>query len=231
MSTKIGGIMLTCTMLRIPWLLVYLIIIVVAACIGSNLRSTVMFVSNKNVGALQTQNGITNQTVSFANDLSNNTNVIELTLLKNSTHEDDNESSTISTKTTTAAASTANVFFDCNNSQYSKCTYFYPSEFYQYYFTNHVRNGSNSSSSTKNELSNSNNNITSYNNISKSMGRSESSDEHYQQWRKEIGLENANLPALDSLSWWIKEEEADNDIISNTVQDYMSLPHNVTYIQ
>ena len=221
-------------MLRIPWLLVYLIIIVVAACIGSNLRSTVMFVSNKNVGALQTQNGITNQTVSFANDLSNNTNIIELKLLQNSTHEDDNESSTISTKTTAAAAaSTANVFFDCNNSQYSKCTYFYPSEFYQYYFTNHVRNGSNSSSSTKNELSNSNNNITSYNNISKSMGRSESSDDaqQYQQWRKEIGLENANLPALDSLSWWIKEEEADNDIISNTVQDYMSLPHNITYIQ
>ena len=212
MSTKIGGIMLTCTMLRIPWLLVYLIIIV-AACIGSNLRSTVMFVSNKNVGALQTQNGITNNqsTASFANDLSNNTNVIELTLLQNSTHEDDNESSTISTKTTAAAAaSTANVFFDCNNSQYSKCTYFYPSKFYQYYFTNHVRNDSNS------EI----------------MGRSESSDEQqYQQWRKEIGLENANLPALDSLSWWIKEEEADNDIISNTVQDYMSLPHNVTYIQ
>ena len=205
--------MLTCTMLRIPWLLVYLIIIV-AACIGSNLRSTVMFVSNKNVGALQTQNGITNQTVSFANDLSNNTNVIELTLLQNSTHEDDNESSTISTKTTTSAASTANVFFDCNNSQYSKCTYFYPSKFYQYYFTNHILNGSNS-------------------NISEIMGRSESSDDEqqYQQWRKEIGLENANLPALDSLSWWIKEEEADNDIISNTVQDYMSLPHNVTYIQ
>ena len=177
-----------------------------------------MFVSNKNVGALQTQNGITNQTSFANNDLSNNTNIIELKLLQNSTHED-NESSTISsTKTTTttaAAASTANVFFDCNNSQYSKCTYFYPSKFYQYYFTNHILpNGSNS-------------------NISKSIGRSESSDEQqqYQQWRKEIGLENANLPALDSLSWWIKEEEADNDIISNTVQDYMSLPRNITYIQ
>ena len=200
-------------MMRIPWLLLYLIIIV-AACIGSNLRSTVMFVSNKNVGALQTQNnGITNQT-SFANDLSNNTNVIELILLQNSTHEDKG-SSTISTKTTTAAAaSTANVFFDCNNSQYSKCTYFYPSKFYQYYFTNHILNGSNS-------------------NISEIMGRSESSDEQqqYHQWRKEIGLENANLPALDSLAWWIKEEEADNDIISNTVQNYMSLPRNITYIQ
>ena len=203
-------------MLRIPWLLVY-IIIIVAACIGSNLRSTVMFVSNKNVGALQTQNGITNQTSFANNDLSNNTNIIELKLLQNSTHEDNGSSTISSTKTTTttaAAASTANVFFDCNNSHYSKCTYFYPSKFYQYYFTNHILlNGSNS-------------------NISEIMGRSESSDEQqYRQWRKEIGLENANLPALDSLSWWIKEEEADNDIISNTVQDYMSLPRNITYIQ
>ena len=64
-------------------------------------------------------------------------------------------------------------------------------------------------------------------------------EEQYIKWRKEIGFENANLPALDSLSYWSSTDTDPTDMqkaeesmqCTSAIQDYMSLPMNITYIQ
>ena len=127
----------------------------------------------------------------------------------------------------TISKPTSGDFFDCNNS-ISKCTYFYPSKFYKYYFVTFVLNKN--SSSRHNDTAGG----ISYNDT-------DDTEELYSKWRKEIGFENANLPALDSLSYWSStsaldqtehvDSKAEEMQYTSAIQDYMSLPQNVTYIQ
>jgi len=122
---------------------------------------------------------------------------------------------------------TPNYFFDCNNS-ISKCTYFYPSKFYKYYFVTFVLNNDN----TARHNDTSDTSYNAYNGI-------DDIEELYSKWRKEIGFENANLPALDSLSYWSATDQnehmngkAEKSMqYTAAIQDYMSLPRNITYIQ
>jgi len=118
---------------------------------------------------------------------------------------------------------TTSVFFDCNNS-ISKCSYFYPSKFYKYYFATFVLSDNNTArhNDTVDDIS--------YNDT-------DDTEEQYSKWRKEIGFENANLPALDSLSWSYSNQnehmngKAEEMQYTAAIQDYMSLPQNITYIQ
>ena len=118
-------------------------------------------------------------------------------------------------------------FFDCNNS-ISKCTYFYPSKFYKYYFTTFILNNNNAA--WHNDTA-----VISYN----AYNDNNEEEEQYSKWRKEIGFENANLPALDSLSCWLStthdhtnlQAEESMQYTTAAIQDYMGLPQNVTYIQ
>ncbi|KAL9179073.1 hypothetical protein ACHAXT_000115 [Thalassiosira profunda] len=98
------------------------------------------------------------------------------------------------------------LFFDCSRDG-SKCRSFNPGAFFrQYYNTTEATSGNAQSNGT---------------------------DERYLQWRREIGLENANLPALDSLSWWV---ERGDDIPGSVQRSWMQShannlpPRNVTYI-
>ena len=123
-------------------------------------------------------------------------------------------------------AISTNDFFDCKNS-ISKCTYFYPSKFYKYYFARFVLN----KNSTARHNDTADISYDSYNGI-------DDTEEHYSKWRNEIGFENANLPALDSLSYWSATDknehvngQAEEMQYTVAIQDYMSLPRNVTYIQ
>ena len=122
---------------------------------------------------------------------------------------------------------TSNDFFDCNNS-IAKCTYFYPSKFYKYYFATFVLNNNNTGYNDIDDIS-----FNAYNNDT------EDTEEQYSKWRKEIGFENANLPALDSLSYWSSSANQNEHVngkaeemqYTETIQDYMILPQNITYIQ
>ena len=122
----------------------------------------------------------------------------------------------------------SSIFFDCNNS-ISKCTYFYPSKFYKYYFASFILN--NSSTARHNDTADIVYNTYNGNGI-------EDKEEQYRKWRKEIGFENSNLPALDSLSWSATDQnehmngKAEESMqYTAAIQDYMSLPQNITYIQ
>ena len=91
-------------------------------------------------------------------------------------------------------------FFDCHSAK-SKCTYFYPGEFYRHYFDNILLL---SSSSTTTNATSSNND--SYNT---------SNNEIITRIKDRIGLNNANLPALDSFSWWMNDKRggAEHDAV------------------
>jgi len=121
--------------------------------------------------------------------------------------------------------STTSVFFDCNNS-IAKCAYFHPSKFYKYYFATFVLNNNNTGHNDIDDIS-----FNAYNNDT------EDTEEQYSKWRKEIGFENANLPALDSLSWSATDQNEHVDSKAEEMQytaaihDYMNLPQNITYIQ
>jgi len=71
-------------------------------------------------------------------------------------------------------------FFDCHHES-SKCRYFYPREFFHHYFRSiqHLDSKNNGD-----------------------INHTQYDEESFMQWRKDIGLEIANLPALYSLSWW-----------------------------
>lgn len=116
---------------------------------------------------------------------------------------------------------TTSNFFDCNNS-ISKCTYFYPSKFYKYYFATFVLNNNTARHNDTADIP--------YNIIN-------DKERQYIEWRKEIGFENANLPALDSLSYWSSSatdqtniQAAESMQYTAAIQDYISLPQNITYI-
>jgi hypothetical protein len=121
-------------------------------------------------------------------------------------------------------------FFDCTTNK-SKCTFFYPGEFYRHYFNNALLLSSSNSDAIP--MSNDDRNI--------------SNDEFISRIKEQLGLNNANLPALDSFSWRIKRSndvrqgsstnDADaNDTIINTtimkmMQSQYNLPiGNITYI-
>lgn len=74
-------------------------------------------------------------------------------------------------------------FFDCHSTN-SKCTYFYPGEFYRHYFDNGVLSS------------------TSIDAITITTNHT-SNEEYITKMRDRIGLNNTNLPALNSFSWWI----------------------------
>ena len=94
-------------------------------------------------------------------------------------------------------------FFDCNRNKL--CRWFYPGKFYHEYFIAHVKQQNSTSSS-------------------------ESGGDYY-KWRKQIGLENANLPALNSLSWWLHNVVPTNHSTSTAIQNHINLPcNNITYI-
>jgi len=62
--------------------------------------------------------------------------------------------------------------------------------------------------------------------------------DQYLLWQKDIGLQNANLPALDSFSWWWSSSSSSSSSWSNRedkfihheIQEYLRLPQNITYI-
>ena len=116
-------------------------------------------------------------------------------------------------------------FFDCNHSQ-SKCEYFYPGKFFQHYFSTSILLQNNNDTKTKKSIS---------------IAAEQHQHEQYTEWGKKIGLENGNLPALDSLSWWTMDNDAptaavgDNRRDSNSnynqlIQNHIHLPSNITYI-
>ncbi|KAL7525761.1 LOW QUALITY PROTEIN: hypothetical protein ACHAWF_001496, partial [Thalassiosira exigua] len=132
-------------------------------------------------------------------------------------------------RTTTADATTPGEFFDCDRPG-SKCTYFRPGEFFwSYVASQRVAGDSNGTLDGTLE------------------GGEDYRGEGYQKWRHAISLENANLPAHDSLLWWIdggddggvgeeaREERgggAANDGLapSTPPQSVIGLPPNVTYV-
>jgi hypothetical protein len=125
---------------------------------------------------------------------------------------------TSSSKAAAAAAAAAEAnFFNCHHPN-SKCTYLNPSTFLHAYYAS--------------SLSLSNNNDSAYNYT-----------QQRQQWRKQIGFDNYNLPALDVLSWWSTNNDDDdsdnasytknnNNHDNNTLSDTMmqQQQYNITYI-
>jgi hypothetical protein len=92
------------------------------------------------------------------------------------------------------------------NNKGSKCRYLYPGRFYEHYFSIYIKDV----------------------NVS-ANGQS-------LQWRNSIGLDNANLPALTSLSWWGDFSSWNIGSFTNQqwaehlVDKYFSFPRNITYI-
>ncbi len=91
-------------------------------------------------------------------------------------------------------------FFDCHHES-SKCRYLYPGEFFHHYFRSLQRLKGH--------------NHTSHERYGKrgDIDDAQYDEKSFMQWRKDVGLENANLPALYSLSWWwdtIYNSENDN---------------------
>ncbi|KAL7530134.1 hypothetical protein ACHAXR_003326, partial [Thalassiosira sp. AJA248-18] len=131
-------------------------------------------------------------------------------------------------------------FFDCNGNQ-SKCRYFYPGEFFRQYFLLAA-----ATTTTKHDNSNISGSDVSRNFTGIAF------DQQIIELRKQIGLENLNLPALDSLSWWLdgggggggnkdmimniiptKNHDSAADFshqFHNQIQNHINLPNNITYI-
>lgn len=130
-----------------------------------------------------------------------------------------------------SSSHSASYFFDCNHTQ-SKCKYFQPGKFFRQYFKSSIIGQPNSSNGI--------NNNTTFTRI-----------HDYNRGVKDVGLENANLPALDSFSWWIlgapnsdnahthisnapnaKEDFNHNHPIplSEKLQNHINLPNNITYV-
>eukprot|EP00804_Cyclotella_cryptica_P023027 CCRYP_000296-RB/>CCRYP_000296-RB protein AED:0.44 eAED:0.48 QI:0/0/0/1/0/0/2/0/385 len=108
-------------------------------------------------------------------------------------------------------------FFDCHHEK-SSCRYLKPGEFYQHYFSSSVRSLANDTSSIEDTQGN-------------------SASEQLLEWRGEIGLENENMPALTSLSWWsdlnvsgLNALKSNNQLRERKIEEYIAFPRNLTYI-
>ena len=112
----------------------------------------------------------------------------------------------LSDATDSGASRRYDSFFDCHRKE-SRCRYFNPNAFFDEYFLSYIND----------------------------VRRNISATEQLIQWRNEIGLENANLPALTSSSWWADFSDAYIDINDQTriqlqIDEYFGFSSNLTYI-
>ncbi|KAL3757453.1 hypothetical protein ACHAWU_006660 [Discostella pseudostelligera] len=118
-------------------------------------------------------------------------------------------SSSMSNDDTTIHDERRDDFFDCHATN-SKCTYFYPGEFYRHYFDNVVLKSTSIDAITINNYHTSN-------------------KEYIAKMGDRIGLNNANLPALNSFSWWItfgldnEQENGSNNYTNNNSNTHMTI--------
>ena len=127
-------------------------------------------------------------------------NNINLTLLTSTSTDGWN----VSVKFTDAS------FFDCRHT-HSKCQYFYPGIFFRNYFVT-TQKGNNITDSMNIDKDNENNNGSNEKTNLQSFN-----EQHYIKWRKEIGLQNLNLPSLTSLSWWWNDDGFTKNVYEPTL--------------
>jgi len=151
---------------------------------------------------------------------------VELTIGETSTDDDGHQNQTDSS------------FFDCNRRE-SNCRYFRPRDFYQHYFSSVVRSRSDNSTIITDDDDQENASLY--------------DSKQYDEWSRDIGLENSNLPALTSLYWdWTVHGDGDGSSstsngtsltqatvasisslkhqIEDAIRQHIQLPHNLTYI-
>ena len=97
-------------------------------------------------------------------------------------------------------------FFDCQSKE-SRCRYFNPNQFFDSYFSSYI------------------------NDVHLNIPASE----QLLYWRNDIGLENVNLPALTSSSWWASFSDTEMGIIDQKriklqIDGHFGFSPNLTYI-
>lgn len=198
-----------CYTYPLAWLFVLLLVII--ATIAFNILWLGFVLPASSSPLLFSQLGTTNGQISNNN---HTINEIEISLQNYNNISNHHSSDKGSSKYTERPSSSS--FFDCNHTT-SKCTYFTPQTFFHQYYITHIKLIHDDER---------------YNQFHQKYGFEH---EQYLLWQKDIGLQNANLPALDSFSWWSSSSSSswsnrEDKFIQHEIQEYLRLPQNITYI-